>query len=62
MNNIRVGVIRLGYVGLPLAVCSVHARVLGFGNNKNVCNAINKVESPVKDVSNSSLSKLVNKY
>ena len=64
MNNIRVGVIRLGYVGLPLAVCSTQARfeVLRFDNNKNISNAINKVESLIKDFSNSSLSKLVNKY
>ena len=63
MNNIRVGVIRLGYVGLPLAVCSTQAgfEVLRF-DTKIKSNAIHKVVSLIKDFSNSSLLKLVNKY
>jgi UDP-N-acetyl-D-glucosamine dehydrogenase len=57
----KVGVIGLGYVGLPLSVVFAEegCNVLGFDTNLLVCNNINSGESHIKDILDSRLEKLV---
>ena len=59
----KVGIIGLGYVGLPLAVEAAHAgyTVLGVENNPNRCNQIKQGQNYIKDVKNDALSSLVEK-
>lgn len=51
-RNATVGVIGLGYVGLPLALefCRVGFQVIGFDVNLNRVNAINNGKSYIQDV------------
>ena len=46
-NDLKIGIIGLGYVGLPLAVeFSKHFQVLGYDKNKN---KINNLKSGIDD-------------
>jgi UDP-N-acetyl-D-glucosamine dehydrogenase len=57
-----IGIIGLGYVGLPLAVVAAEAgiEVLGFDVNLNVCDGINTGISHIKDIPTTRLQPLVN--
>jgi len=57
----KVGVIGLGYVGLPLAVLLAEAgyRVVGIDTDENKVAAVNRGESHVLDVSREALAPLV---
>jgi UDP-N-acetyl-D-glucosamine dehydrogenase len=60
MNN-KVGVIGLGYVGLPLAVVFAESNfnVVGVDLNESTCSLINNGISHIKDISSDRLNKLV---
>lgn len=60
-KSATVGVVGLGYVGLPLAVELAHAgfRVLGFDVSAGVTAGINRGESHIKDVASDRLGALV---
>lgn len=60
-NDAVVGVIGLGYVGLPLATAFAEAGlyVLGFDMQKDKVLAVNKGESYISDISRKRLSKVV---
>jgi UDP-N-acetyl-D-glucosamine dehydrogenase len=63
MKNLKkekIGVIGLGYVGLPLSVVFAEAgySVLGFDIQKAVCDNINNGISHIKDISSERLSKV----
>ena len=53
----RIGVVGLGYVGLPLAVafCEVGQEVVGVDTDVRVVEALGRGESHVEDVSADSL-------
>ena len=57
----RIGVIGLGYVGLPLAVEFAHAgySVLGYDVSERVCKLINDGHSHIKDVPAKAVADLV---
>src|SRR5687768_5416306 len=57
----RVGVIGLGYVGLPLAVVFAEAghRVIGIDIDQNKVDAINRGESYIEDVPTEQVRRLV---
>ena len=48
----KIGIIGLGYVGLPLAILIAEAgyKVLGFDLQENVCKILNSGESHIKDI------------
>lgn len=52
-----LGVVGLGYVGLPLAVESANSKlkVIGYDVNETRVSEINKGQSPIEDISNSEL-------
>ncbi|NDB55872.1 nucleotide sugar dehydrogenase, partial [archaeon] len=52
-----LGVVGLGYVGLPLAVESANSKlkVIGYDVNEIRVSEINKGQSPIEDISNSEL-------
>jgi UDP-N-acetyl-D-glucosamine dehydrogenase len=58
-----IGIIGLGYVGLPLAVVAAEAgfEVLGFDVNASVCDGINAGISHIKDIPSPRLQPLVEK-
>jgi UDP-N-acetyl-D-glucosamine dehydrogenase len=58
-----VGVIGLGYVGLPLAVELAHAgyRVVGFDISEEVCAGINRGVSHIKDIPSERLAQFTEK-
>jgi len=58
-----VGIVGLGYVGLPLAVEFAHAgyRVLGFDLNQPVVDGLNRGVSHVQDIPSSAVAELVKK-
>jgi len=58
-----IGIIGLGYVGLPLAVVAAEAgfEVLGFDVNARVCDGINAGASHIKDIPTPRLQPLVAK-
>ena len=60
-KNVTVGVVGLGYVGLPLAVelGAAGFRVLGFDVSQSVCDGVNAGHSHIKDVPSERLSDLV---
>ena len=60
-KSIKVGVVGLGYVGLPLAVemASAGFRVLGFDVSAKVCAGIARGSSHIKDVADRRLNELV---
>jgi UDP-N-acetyl-D-glucosamine dehydrogenase len=59
----KIGIIGLGYVGLPLAVVSAEAGfdVVGFDINSRTCNQINEGISHIKDIPTDRLNPLVKK-
>ena len=61
-NQLVVGIVGLGYVGLPLAVGFAEAgvRVLGFDNNEDKVKRINNGENYIKDVRDAVLREVVN--
>jgi UDP-N-acetyl-D-glucosamine dehydrogenase len=56
-----VGIIGLGYVGLPLAreFCRGGATVLGFDINSKMVAVINRGKSPIKHISHESMAEMV---
>ena len=60
-KDVTVGVVGLGYVGLPLAVelASAGYRVLGFDVSQPVCEGINSGHSHIKDTASDRLGGLV---
>jgi UDP-N-acetyl-D-glucosamine dehydrogenase len=60
-HSARVGIIGLGYVGLPLAVEAAKAgyKILGIENNPNRCNLVNQGKNYIKDVQDAELTSLV---
>lgn len=60
-KSAKIGVIGLGYVGLPLAVCKakVGFRVLGFDRLQNRVDSINEGENYISDVDDNELKELV---
>lgn len=57
-----VGIVGLGYVGLPLAICFAEEgfRVIGFDISMDKCQKINKGEPCLLDIPHELLSKVVN--
>ena len=62
-KSAKVGVIGLGYVGLPLAIEFTNAgyEVMGIDIDKNKVNSINSGKNYIKDVKNDVLKNAVNK-
>ena len=56
-NNLKIGIIGLGYVGLPLALVFGESQynVIGFDINEKICKDLNDGTSHIKDVSSSDL-------
>jgi UDP-N-acetyl-D-glucosamine dehydrogenase len=61
MKQEKIGIIGLGYVGLPLAMVFAESgfSVIGFDVNNELCNKLNSRESHIKDISNERLSNSV---
>ena len=60
-ENAEIGIIGLGYTGLPLAIAfSKKFHVVGYDVNKNNVSALLKGESGIKDVKNEELK--INNY
>ena len=59
-----LGVVGLGYVGLPLAVESANAglKVIGYDINAERVQEINSGKSPIEDISDNELSKASNSF
>ena len=59
-----LGVVGLGYVGLPLAVESANAglKVMGYDINSERVQEINSGKSPIEDISDNELSKASNSF
>ncbi len=59
-----LGVVGLGYVGLPLAVESANAglKVMGYDVNPERVQEINSGKSPIEDISDNELSKASNSF
>lgn len=57
----KIGVIGLGYVGLPLAILIAESgyKVLGFDLQENVCKILNSGESHIKDISSTRVKDVV---
>ena len=66
LNNFEydLGVVGLGYVGLPLAVESANAglKVMGYDVNSQRVQEINSGKSPIEDISDNELSKASNSF
>lgn len=62
-NRIIVGIIGLGYVGLPLAVSFAEAgvQVIGFDKSQSKVDKINSGENYIKDIRDAVLREVVNK-
>ena len=62
--NYDLGVVGLGYVGLPLAVESANAglNVIGYDVNNDRVTQINNGKSPIEDISDSELKKALNTF
>ena len=60
-NTETVGIIGLGYVGLPLAVCFAEAgvKVIGFDKSQAKVDKINKGENYIKDIRDAALREVV---
>lgn len=60
-NTETIGIIGLGYVGLPLAVCFAEANVsvIGFDKSKSKVTKINRGENYIKDIRDESLRQVV---
>ena len=59
-----LGVVGLGYVGLPLAVESANSglNVIGYDINSERVEMINNGNSPIEDISNEELSKSLERF
>jgi UDP-N-acetyl-D-glucosamine dehydrogenase len=59
-----LGVVGLGYVGLPLAVESANSalKVIGYDVNSDRVKEINNGTSPIEDISNNELKKALNSF
>jgi UDP-N-acetyl-D-glucosamine dehydrogenase len=57
----NIGIIGLGYVGLPLAILIAEAgyKVFGFDLQENVCKILNSGESHIKDISSTRVKDVV---
>ena len=66
MSNFEydLGVVGLGYVGLPLAVESANSalKVIGYDVNSGRVNEINNGKSPIEDISDNELKKALNVF
>ena len=66
MSNFEydLGVVGLGYVGLPLAVESANSalKVIGYDINRDRVNEINNGKSPIEDISDNELKKALNAF
>jgi len=62
--NYDLGVVGLGYVGLPLAVESANAglNVIGYDVNNDRVKQINSGKSPIEDISDTELKKSLNTF
>ena len=62
-KKIVIGIIGLGYVGLPLAIMLSKKRfkILGFDNDKNKISLINKKKSYIERIPNSEIALLTKK-
>ena len=62
-KSAKIGVIGLGYVGLPLAIEFTNAgyEVIGIDIDKNKVNSINSGKNYIKDVKDDILKNAVNK-
>ena len=60
-NNEVIGIIGLGYVGLPLAVnfAQAHIKVIGFDKNQNKVESINLGKNYIKDIRDAVLREVV---
>jgi UDP-N-acetyl-D-glucosamine dehydrogenase len=60
-NNITIGIIGLGYVGLPLAVSFAQAgvKVIGFDKNEEKVNKINSGNNYINDIRDAALRSVV---
>ena len=61
-KNVKIGVIGLGYVGLPFAVAFARndIEVLGFEKNEKKAEAVNAAQNYIGDVTDNELYKVVN--
>jgi UDP-N-acetyl-D-glucosamine dehydrogenase len=61
-NTVKVGIIGLGYVGLPLAVTFARngVTVLGFEKSAKKAESVNAAQNYIGDVTNSNLIIVVN--
>jgi UDP-N-acetyl-D-glucosamine dehydrogenase len=61
LRTVQVGIIGLGYVGLPLAVTFARngVTVLGFEKNAQRAAAVNNAQNYISDISNGELSQVV---
>lgn len=61
LENKQIGVIGLGYVGLPLAVVFAEGgfKVIGFDLNQALCNNINQGRSHIKDIAGDRIQSVV---
>ena len=61
MNDIKAGVIGLGYVGLPLCVVMAEAGIIvsGFDIQISTCNDLNNGISHIKDIDSKRLNNIV---
>ena len=59
--TVSVGIVGLGYVGLPLAreFCAGGATVLGFDVNPRTVSLINRGKSPIKHIMNATMAEMV---
>jgi UDP-N-acetyl-D-glucosamine dehydrogenase len=61
-NDFTVGIVGLGYVGLPLAVAFAEkgVKVIGFDNSEEKVIKINRAENYIPDIADEVLAKVVN--
>ena len=59
--SVYVGIVGLGYVGLPLAreFCKGGAKVLGFDVNSKAVATINRGRSPIKHIPHATMSEMI---
>ncbi len=60
-TTVSVGIVGLGYVGLPLAreFCAGGATVLGFDVNPRTVSLINRGRSPIKHIMNATMAEMI---
>ena len=61
-NNLTIGILGLGYVGLPLALsfCEKKIKVVGFDTNKDVITTLNQKLSHIDHINSARVEKAVN--